>query len=1160
MSLSLVLLSLLAAQDPEKPSYSKVHELFLKHCVGCHNKTERKGDLVLESFAELLKGGESGEVLVPGKPGESLILDLVEHKKKPAMPPPKKGQKLKPEEVAVLRAWIGAGAPGPKPGEVLPAAALPRIAPKVAPRKSIYAAAYEPKAKLLALGRHGEVEIRSAETRAVVRTLPGPAGNVNDLAFSADGTKLAAGGGEPGRGGEVHLWNVADGRLLRAFKGHADAIYAVALSADGKLLATGSYDQKILLWDLGAEAPLRACEGHSGAVFDVAFRTDGKILASASYDRTVKLWDVATGQRLDTLSESTKPLHAIAFSPDGKAVAAAGVDNRIRAWSVSADAREGTNPIRYSAFAHEGTILRLAWSADGKTLLSSADDRTVKLFAAADGAQKRVLEAQPDWPAGLAFALGDKAVAVGRLDGSFEIYDAATAKAIAPPKPELAALEPRGLRRGTSVPVKLTGRNLAALSAVKSSHAKLSAELLPGAKEGAAWAQIAGAKDLPPGTYELWVAGPGGESGRLALYVEDLPQVAEAEPNDAVRNAQWVETPASLWGVLESPGDADHFAFQAARGQTLVLDLAARRIGSKADFVVTLSDAFGRTLSSNIDFEGETDPLLAFRIPADGTYLARVADLEARGSNDHFYRLSVGPLPVVTGCYPLGVPANEETEVRLVGHNLPPGAAVRVKAGAPGDVGLAIDPERFRARRGLSVVAGTGAEVVEAEPNDRPEQGGRVPVGGAASGRFDRPGDADCFRFEAKAGQALVLETLAARRSSPVDTRIEILSSDGRPVPRVLLRAVRDSYVTFRPIDSNANGVRLPNWEEMDLNQYLYLQGEVVKLFLAPRGPDSEWNFYGLGGKRLTYFGTSPTAHALDEPCYIVEPHPPGTRLAANGLPSFLVHYENDDDPLRQLGSDSRLDFTAPADGTYVARVTDVRGFGGDRNVYRLVVREARPDFRVRIDPVNQTIPRGSGRNFTVHVDREDGFDGPVEVEIAGAPPGFTITSPILVEGGHFEAKGTIFAAADAPKPPGAAGTRLTARATVRGKAVVKEAGTLGTLSVGEAPKVLVTLTPVERNGSDEIAVVPGKLVPAWLRIERRGFDGRVQFDVENLPHGVIVADIGLNGVLIPEGQAERKIFLQCQPWVAETRRLCYARAREVGNPTSRPVVLKVAR
>ncbi len=172
-----------------------------------------------------------------------------------------------------------------------------------------------------------------------------------------------------------------------------------------------------------------------------------------------------------------------------------------------------------------------------------------------------------------------------------------------------------------------------------------------------------------------------------------------------------------------------------------------------------------------------------------------------------------------------------------------------------------------------------------------------------------------------------------------------MLHGDGTPVRRLQLQAVRDSAITFRAVDSGDSEFRVENWQEMELNQYLYLQGEVCRIFRMPRGPDSGFVFYTTGGKRRDYFDTSGTAHALDEPCYIVEPHPPEEKLAPNGLPVFPVYYANDDDADRQLGTDSRLHFTAPADGYYLIRVTDNRGFGGDRFWYRLIVRRARPDF-----------------------------------------------------------------------------------------------------------------------------------------------------------------------------------------------------------------------
>jgi hypothetical protein len=141
---------------------------------------------------------------------------------------------------------------------------------------------------------------------------------------------------------------------------------------------------------------------------------------------------------------------------------------------------------------------------------------------------------------------------------------------------------------------------------------------------------------------------------------------------------------------------------------------------------------------------------------------------------------------------------------------------------------------------------------------------------------------------------------------------------------------------------------------------------------------------------------------------------------------------------------------------------------------------------------------------------------------------------------------------------------------------VTKAAMDLGQPTVGPKPAVRVTLMPGHGAASSsgeqnigqksdaastqppEITVIPGQMTTAWLRIERNGFNDRVTFDVENLPHGVIVADIGLSGVLIAEGQTERQIFIHCPPWVSEQVRPCHARAREAGNPTSAPLLLRV--
>ena len=88
--------------------------------------------------------------------------------------------------------------------------------------------------------------------------------------------------------------------------------------------------------------------------------------------------------------------------------------------------------------------------------------------------------------------------------------------------------------------------------------------------------------------------------------------------------------------------------------------------------------------------------------------------------------------------------------------------------------------------------------------------------------------------------------------------------------------------------------------------------------------------------------------------------------------------------------------------------------------------------------------------------------------------------------------------------------------------------------------------------------MAPGRTVPAWLKIKRNGHDDLVTFTIENLPHGVIVDNIGLNGVLIPKGESERQIFLTAAKWVPEQDRLCYAVENQVGRQTSLPVLLHV--
>ena len=1142
-----------ASAAEAQPDYARdIAPLFKTYCNGCHNGADREGKLSLESYADLLQGGAGGVAVVPGQTALSRLLLLVEGREEPVMPP-EGSDKPKPAEVALLKRWIEAGAKGPSGAAPDPTVLnTPQIALQGPARDAIASVAVSPTTPLAAVGVYREVRLISLDEQAVVRALSGIRGTVVDLEFSRDGKLLATAAGEPGVFGEAQLWNTADGKLLRTFTGHRDSLYAVALSPDGKTLATGSYDQAIKLWDTATGKETKTLAGHNGAVFDLAFAPSGKFLASAGADRTVKLWDVAAGTRLDTFGQATKELYAVAFSPDGKTVVAGGADNRIRAWEISPAAKENTNPLRITRFAHEGAIIKLGYSADGKTLVSTGEDRMVRLWDAKTVMERAALAKQQDWVAGAALTADALSLAVGRMDGSFAVYDVKTREVKPPLSPELAAAAPRGLQRGVRTPVTVTGKRLANVTGARLRDAAgkpVDAQItLVSGKRTATSAVFAVTPDarLARGAYQLLVyCDDGRKSNVVPVQIDDIPQLVEAEPNDSGPKTATTSLDAGYWGVCERPGDVDHVRFAAKKGQQIVCQLEAKSLGSMLNGFLTVLDADGETAASNNDFDQDQDPLVAYTVPADGVYTVRVNDQSMAGSPQHFYRLSIGTFPLVTGVFPTSVPVGRETSVELTGYNLPAKLAATVKPTAAGDVPVPYDATALRVRKAPLVRATADADVTEAEPNDTAAKAQPVSLPAYVNGRIyasvGHPGsDLDCFRFEAKRGENLIIETEAMRRGSPVDTKIEVLAADGKPVPRVLLQAVRDSYITFRSVDSNNLEARLFNWEEMELNEYLYMSGEVVKMFRKPRGPDSGYEFYQSASKRRGYFDTSAAGHALDEPAYIVEPHPIGAKLINNGLPVYTMYYANDDDALRKLGADSRLTFTAPADGAYVVRVSDVRGFGGDHFNYRLSIRKPMPDFTVRLSANAPSVSAGGGAAISVNAERIDGFEGEIAIDVGALPPGYTISQPIAIEAGHDTARIVVHAAADAKPAPAEVWSKVTfaARAVVDGKDVVKPIDGLKNVTLEGAPKLRVFLEPAD------VTIAPGQTVPVTLKIQRNGFEERVAFDVANLPHGVIVDNIGLNGILIPEKQTERQIFLTCYDWVPETSRTCFAETK----------------
>jgi hypothetical protein len=167
------------------------------------------------------------------------------------------------------------------------------------------------------------------------------------------------------------------------------------------------------------------------------------------------------------------------------------------------------------------------------------------------------------------------------------------------------------------------------------------------------------------------------------------------------------------------------------------------------------------------------------------------------------------------------------------------------------------------------------------------------------------------------------------------------------------------------------------------------------------------------------------------------------------------------------------------------------------------------------------------------------------------------------IEAGHGSASGALTAASGAVQPTDAQWDAVTVVATgeIDGKPVTKRIGNFGRPKLSrEAPKLLVKLDPAGGGGTPGgvISIAAGGTARARLGIVRQGFEGVVTFSVENLPHGVIVENLGLNGITFLADENEREISLAAVKWAKPMERPFFAVENQAGRQISAPLVLRV--
>jgi len=438
------------AQDSAVPSFSRdVRPILQRSCQACHQPASKMSGLDLTTFAALSAGGAKGPSVVPGDAANSLLVAYVAGERQPRMP---LGQDpLSSDQVAILRAWIDAGASDDTPaGQDEPVALTEPPVYRLPP--VINALAYSPDGALLAVAGYREVLLHQVGGGIVGRLL-GLSEKIQSLDFSADGKLLLAAGGAPARFGEVQIWDVDARQLVRSVPACDDTVFGASLSPDGKHFAFGCPDQTVRIHDLESGEELHKSSYHENWVLDTVFSVDGSKVISVGRDSAARVADVQSGSFLETVNRLRGELAAVARHPTRDAVLIGGLDRvpyyyrtqRARKMAIADD----STLIREFEM-QQGEIFAVDVHPDGRSAVVAGASPEAVIYDLETGERTVALTGHSAGLYAVDFSPDGAQVAAAGFDGQVRVYQVSDGSLLREfvPVPIEASTQEAALRQG----------------------------------------------------------------------------------------------------------------------------------------------------------------------------------------------------------------------------------------------------------------------------------------------------------------------------------------------------------------------------------------------------------------------------------------------------------------------------------------------------------------------------------------------------------------------------------------------------------------------------------------------------------------------------------------------------------------------------------------